>query len=276
MNRRRVPLALLALFSACASWQLPVSAQSVVSLSAVATAGKQRMLSQRVLKAYSQLVLGVMPEKASIILSSSVDELRSANALLQSQAKAPLDTDLRAQAALVDKLAAVVSAPPTAKGLQQAVVLSEELLLNAETVTQGFIKAGGDAPSAMVNLAAKQRMLSQRAAAAYLVYQTEARSPEMKARATSSARQFMAALSVFEDAKAEFPAIADRIDLARMQMIFFDNALSNIDNPRKEQFTTVAATSERVLSEMDLMTRDFIKQLATRNATASPATGKKP
>jgi hypothetical protein len=234
------------------------------------------MLSQRVLKAYSQLVLGVMPEKASIILSSSVDELRSANALLQSQAKAPLDTDLRAQAALVDKLAAVVSAPPTAKGLQQAVVLSEELLLNAETVTQGFIKAGGDAPSAMVNLAAKQRMLSQRAAAAYLVYQTEARSPEMKARATSSARQFMAALSVFEDAKAEFPAIADRIDLARMQMIFFDNAVSNIDNPRKEQFTTVAATSERVLSEMDLMTRDFIKQLATRNATASPATGKKP
>jgi hypothetical protein len=276
MNRRRWPLAVLGLFAACASSQMPVGAQSAAGLTTIATAGKQRMLSQRVLKAYAQLALGVVPERASTILASSMDELRTANMALLGQAKGALEQELRAQAALVNKLAAVVALPPTAKGVQQAAALSEELLNNAEAVTQGFVKASGEAPAALVNLAAKQRMLSQRAAGAYLAYQTDGRTVELKTRANAAASQFKAALSAFEDAKAEFPTIADRLEMARMQMIFFDNALSNIDNPRKEQFTTIATTSERVLTEMDQMTTELIKLLGARNGPASAQLQKKP
>jgi hypothetical protein len=274
MERRRVPLLLVAVLSSCMSWQLPASAQSVAGLSAVATAGKQRMLSQRVFKAYAQQALAVMPERAGPVLSASLDELRSANIALQTQAKGGLEGELKAQALLIGKLATLVAAPPDAKTLKQAAALSEELLANAESVTQGFIKAGGEAPGAMVNLAARQRMLSQRAAGAYFAYQTEIKSPELKARALAAAGQFKAALSVFEDAKAEFPLIADRLELARMQMIFFDNALANIDTPRKEQFITIATTSERVLVEMDSITTELIKQLGTRNAAPSSAVAK--
>lgn len=255
----------------CMSCQLPVAAQNVAAFNSVAMAGKQRMLSQRVLKAYAQLALNVAPERATAILASSLDELKSSNAVLRTMAKESNQANLQAQEALISKLTAATAMPQSPSSMVQAAQISENLLNNAETVTQDFIKSGAEAPTAMVNLAARQRMLSQRAASAYLVYQTAAKSPEMKARALKAVAGFKAAINAFDDAKTEFPQIADRIELARVQMIFFDNALSNIDSPTKEQFITIATTSERILGEMDLMTSEMIKQLAARNPSAPTA-----
>jgi hypothetical protein len=253
----------------------PATAQSLVALNGVAMAGKQRMLSMRALKAYAQLSLNVLPEKATAILAASLDELKSSNAALRTLAKDSNVAAVQSQATLIDKLAAVTAMPPSGATVQQAVQVSEELLNNAELVTQAFVKSGAEAPAAMVNLAAKQRMLSQRAAGAYLAYQTAAKSPELKARALKATADFKTAISAFDDAKAEFPQIADRIDMARVQMVFFDNALSNIDGPTKEQFTTIATTSERILGEMDSMTAEIVKQLAAHNAVAAGAAPKK-
>lgn len=271
----RIPLIVVVALAMCLSCALPVTAQNVVMLNSVATAGKQRMLSQRVLKAYAQLSLNVVPEKAAAILAASLDELKSSNAALRATAKETNHAALQTQATLIDKLTAVTVMPPSPSSMLQAAQISEDLLNNAETVTQGFIKAGAEAPAAMVNLAARQRMLSQRAASAYLLYQTAAKSPELKARALKAVADFKAAINAFDDAKTEFPQIADRIEMARVQMVFFDNALSNIDSPTKEQFTTIATTSERILSEMDAMTSEMVKQLAARNAAPLTASAKK-
>jgi hypothetical protein len=156
------------LLTACLALLPDANAQSLSSLNVVAVSGKQRMLSQRVLKAYAQLALNVLPDKASVILATSLSELKSGNVLLRSVAKDATLTAIEAQASLIEKLAAVTAAAPSAGSMQQAVVASEDLLNNAEAVTQGFIKAGAEAPAALVNLAARQRMLSQRAASAYL------------------------------------------------------------------------------------------------------------
>ena len=263
MSKRLGPLLLTAAVLVGCVTSLPLAtAQSLVALNGVAMAGKQRMLSMRALKAYAQLSLNVMPEKATAILAASLDELKSSNTALRTLAKDSNLAALQSQLTLIDKLAAVTAMPPNAGTVQQAAQVSEDLLNNAETVTQGFIKSGAEAPAAMVNLAARQRMLSQRAASAYLAYQTGAKSPEMKARALKATADFKTAISAFDDAKTEFPQIADRIEMARVQMIFFDNALSNIDSPTKEQFTTIATTSERILGEMDSMTSEMVKQLA--------------
>lgn len=263
------------LLSSCLALLPDANAQSLSSLNVVAVSGKQRMLSQRALKAYAQLALNVLPEKATVILAASLSELKSGNVLLRGVAKDSTLAAIDTQAALIEKLAAVTAVAPSAASMQQAVAASEDLLNNAEAVTQGFIKAGAEAPAALVNLAARQRMLSQRAASAYLTYQTSAKSAELKARATKALSDFKGAITAFEDAKTEFPKIADRIEMARIQMIFFDNALGSIDQPTKEQFTTIATTSERVLGEMDLMTAEIVKQLSARNATPAPAAAAK-
>lgn len=271
----RYPLIVVVGLAMCLSCALPVTAQDVLMLNTVSAAGKQRMLGQRALKAYAQLSLNVLPAKATPILTATLDELKTSNAMLRTLAKEPNVAALQAQATLIDKLAAAMVIPPNPGSMLQAVQLSEDLLNNAETVTQGFIKSGAEAPAAMVNLAARQRMLSQRAAGAYLVYQTQAKSPEMKARALKAVADFKAAINAFEDAKTEFPQISDRIEMARVQMVFFDNALSSIDNPTKEQFITIATTSERILSEMDAMTTDMVKLIAARNVAPSVTSAKK-
>jgi hypothetical protein len=275
MKRLGLSLVFAAVLAGCLTSMPPATAQSIATLNSVAAAGKQRMLSQRALKAYAQLSLNVMPEKATAILAASLDELKSSNAALRAMAKESNLAALQSQATLIDKLTAVTTMPPSANSVQQAAQVSEDLLNNAETVTQGFIKSGAEAPAAMVNLAARQRMLSQRAASAYLVYQTAAKSPELKVRALKAVADFKAAINAFDDAKTEFPQIAERIESARIQMVFFDNALSNIDSPTKEQFTTIASTSERILGEMDSMTSDMVKQLAARNSAATTALAKK-
>lgn len=261
----------------CLSCALPATAQNVVALNSVAVSGKQRMLGQRVLKAYAQLSLNVAPEKAKTILAASLDELKSSNGTLRAMAREPhVASALQAQTIFIDKLAALTATPPNASSLQQAAQISEDLLVNAEAVTQGFIKSGAEAPAAMVNLAARQRMLSQRAAGAYFVYQAGGRtSPDLKARALKAASDFKTAINAFDDARGEFPQIADRIETARIQMVFFDNALSNIDSPSKEQFTTIAGTSERILGEMDSMTSEMVKLVAARNAAPPIAAAKK-
>lgn len=253
----------------------PANAQNVVELNSVAVAGKQRMLSQRVLKAYAQMALSVAPDKAASILAASLEELRNSNAVLRPMAKEANHAALQAQAGLIEKLAAVVAMPASPNSLLQATQISEELLNNAESVTQGFIKSGAEAPAALVNLAARQRMLSQRAAGAYFVYQIASKSPELKARALKASSEFKAAINAFNDARVEFPQIAERIDMARMQMVFFDNALSNIDSSTREQHTTIALTSERILSEMDAMTSEIVKQVAARNAVPPTASARK-
>jgi hypothetical protein len=273
MKRIGLSLVFAAVLAGCFSMP-PATAQSVATLNTVAAAGKQRMLSQRALKAYAQLALNVNRDKASAILASSLEELKTSNVALRATAKDSSLAGLQSQAALIDRLAAVTATPANASAVEQAAQISEDLLNNAETVTQGFIKAGTEAPSAMINLAARQRMLSQRAASAYLVYQTT-KSPELKSRAVKAVADFKAAIGAFEDAKAEFPQISDKIEMARIQMIFFDNALSNIDAATKEQFATIATTSERILGEMDSMTSEMVKQLAARNTSPAVAMAKK-
>ena len=276
MNKHLGPFLLVAALAVGCVTSLPTAeAQSLVALNSVAMAGKQRMLSLRALKAYAQLSLNVAPEKATAILAASLDELKSSNAALRPLAKDANLAALQSQATLIDKLAAVTRMPPSAGSVQQAAQVSEELLINAEAVTLGFVKSGAEAPAALVNLAARQRMLSQRAAGSYFAYQATARSPELKARPLKATADFQAAISAVEDAKAEFPQIADRLEMARMQMIFFDNVLCSIDSPTKEQFATIASTSERILGEMDSMTSEIVKQLAARNAAATTTVSKK-
>ena len=275
MIRFGTPVLIAAVLAMCLSCALPATAQNVVMLNSVAAAGKQRMLSQRALKAYAQLSLNVAPEKAAPILAASMEELKNSNVRLRAMAKEATLDALQAQAVLIDKLAAAVAMPPSSSSVHQAAQVSEELLNNAEAVTQNFMKSGSEAPAAMVNLAARQRMLSQRAASAYFVYHAVIRSPDLKARALKAAADFKTAITAFDDARSEFPQIAERIEMARVQMIFFDNALSNIDSPTREQFATIATVSERVLSEMDAMTTEMVKQIAQRSVVPPTAAAKK-
>ncbi len=130
--KRIALLLLIALATACSFLATPI-ALAASGLNLVSVSGKQRMLSQRTLKAYAQLKLTVAPEKASAILASSIAELRTGNATLRGgTTETGLVAGLDAQRVLIDRLAAVTSTTPTTVSLQEVLTLTDALLENAE------------------------------------------------------------------------------------------------------------------------------------------------
>jgi hypothetical protein len=258
------------MLSACAALSTvspSVEAQAGVNL--VPLAGKQRMLSQRALKAYAQMAVGVYPDKARAILAESLGELKTNHERLAGALGAGAPPQLAEQAALIGKLGTALAQVPSPLTAASAAAAGEELLANAEALTKAV--AGNAASVQMVNLAARQRMLSQRAAAYYFVAQIS-RSADIKTRAQDAIKQLKAANSAFESAKSEFPGIADNIELARMQLIFFEAALADMDKPNPGQMQTVATTSERILGEMDALTAEVAAYISKKSTATAAAT----
>jgi Type IV pili methyl-accepting chemotaxis transducer N-term len=261
----------LVTLTACAALGGAMStAEAQAGANLVPIAGKQRMLSQRALKAYAQGAMGVNTDRAKAILGESLAELKSGHASLAATLGASAPPQLAEQAALINKLSAALAVTPSPQTALAAATVADELLANAEAVTKA-VGSGGGAAIQMVNLAARQRMLSQRAAAYYFLAQIN-RGPELKARATEATSQLKAANAAFESAKAEFPGISENIELARMQLIFFEAALADVDKPSAGQAQTVATTSERILGEMDELTRQVAAYV---NKKSGPQTAKR-
>jgi hypothetical protein len=233
-------------------------AQQGQDLNSLVIANKQCMLSERVLKSYAQEFLRVQTDKAASSLQQGIAELRSNNAVLKQSAPIDGTSLLGKQAKLIDQLAGIVTQSPNPETLGQALNVSEELWINAESTTRTY---HGTAPAALLSLASSQRMLTQRTAAMYFLQQTPLKSRELKGHLGDADGKFKNTMSAFGDHERDFPGIASNLELARLQMIFFDNAVHHIDAPTKEQMLSVATASDRILDQMEELTRNVLSRI---------------
>jgi Type IV pili methyl-accepting chemotaxis transducer N-term len=231
---------------------------------AVNKAGRQRMLSQRMAKAWLALLVGT--ESTNLINIAKV--LSSSMSLFERQ----LDELLRF---------ASTSAIKATYGQLQEQWLSFKLLLNLDKLTIAtasnlldmdgkvlslahlgtvqFESVSGNSAAKLVNLAGRQRMLSQRMAkyffAGALAVQTDIARKEL---ATAKA-EFVEAMPVLEQASEANFVIRDALAMVKGQWVFFDAALKHLEtgNVGKVQLSDVFVTSETILSEMDRVTGLF-------------------
>lgn len=239
-------------------------------------AALQRMLSQRIGKGYAQQVVGVLPAQSAEIVASSVQRfnanlsmLRAAN--LPPEAARALAELERASAPLL----AAASAPVSREKLDVVQKTSDETLAAAEALVR--LMPASSAPGAnLIGLAGRQRMLSQRAAKHFFMYQAGMRSPEVRAAYERSIKDFEAVLAEFKAQIDEFPEVRDEVELAGVQMEFFKTAARSLDNITDVQKATVARSSERLLETMDSLTKEMaMKFVAREAAVANPASPKK-
>jgi len=254
MKRREFLVAAALLPAASVLNAAPSSAAAAGGLSlqgAINRAGRQRMLSQRCAKGWRMLVDGVLPEKAKSILDGSIrlfdqqlvdlrallpnDEIRSAHQLLESEwgRYRSLLTDIRADAKLVWGG-------------------SEATLSAAHKLTLAYERTSGTPAGRLVNLAGRQRMLSQRMAKAYLFRQAGVNPEPAREMLDTAMKEFSKALDELKTAPQNTAQIKSELALVDQQWFFFQNSLSQrAAEDMKRAAASVATTSERILEEMD-------------------------
>ena len=231
--------------------------------SAVNKAGRQRMLSQRMAKCYAQIGLNVLAVPALTIMNNST-------ALFELQLRELLDyapTDasrqlFNQQSKIFDEYRDLLRSTPSKENGTQVLALSEGLLKNAQAATVELDKISGMPAAAIVNLAGRQRMLSQRTAKFYF-FADWGVSNNASLEIKQNSDEFRAAITTLKSSPIVMPDIRANIALGESQWHFFESALVAQAQGKGDEISrrNVATTSERILEVFEIVTQ-LLEQVA--------------
>ena len=220
---------------------------------AINKAGRQRMLSQRMAKAYFQIGQQIDVDRSRKVLDQSVALFDRQLVELKNYAPAgeTRETYLKLEKAwLAYKDLLIGVAPSTDQG-RKVLAASEEVLTLAQQGTVLFEKQSGTNAGRLVNVSGRQRMLSQRMAKFYQAQAWGVGDAQSAANLDKARKEFSDAHQELSNASANTPGIREHLELVRQQWFFFENALAQKSGPDKRPQTAVATTSERILEEME-------------------------
>ncbi|GER15434.1 type IV pili methyl-accepting chemotaxis transducer N-terminal domain-containing protein [Variovorax boronicumulans] len=238
----------------------PVGARAQVAdlNDAINKAGRQRMLSQRASKAYLALVQKVEPRSAQQVLDRSVALFE--RQLGELKAFAPTPT-LRATYDGLDGAwrafrTELADAAPGREAAARVVALDAAVLALAHQGTAQYEAASGRPVGRLVNIAGRQRMLSQRMAKCYLAAAMQIDPAGSTAEIAKARTEFLAALELLRNAPEATAQIRQELVLADAQWMFFNRGLQRLDGAGASPalMSDVFVSSENLLAIMDRVT----------------------
>lgn len=237
---------------------LPAQAEINSLNEAINKAGRQRMLSQRMAKAWLAVGQGIDAERAEKILLESMALFDRQFVELKAYAPSPdiRRTYLAMEPLWSDYKSALIGRTPERNSALSLLALDAQVLKLAHQGTEQLEQYSGRAVGKLVNLAGRQRMLSQRTAKFYLSQNWGAPVPNALKELNKARTEFVTALQTLMNAPQATEAIQQQLGLAEQQWVFFDQALSRLGEGSGgvRRARDVFSTSEQILQIMDKVT----------------------
>ncbi|CAN5519014.1 hypothetical protein BH10PSE16_BH10PSE16_08840 [soil metagenome] len=240
----------------------PAQAQVKSLGDAINKAGRQRMLSQRMGKAWMSLGMGIQVDAARRVLEQSMALFD--RQLTELKAFAPSgetrDTYQLLDASWSGYKTLLVGATPEQSQGKPLLDQAGKVLALAHKGTELYEQQSSKPGARLVNVAGRQRMLSQRMAQFYLANAWNVDSAASQREMTKAREEFIAALELLRNAPEATPEIRQTLMLADGQWMFFDKALQARGTSSKAA-SDVFVTSENLLQVMDSVTIQYARIL---------------
>jgi nitrate/nitrite-specific signal transduction histidine kinase len=252
MNKYVKMAALFALLSVSATAIEIKSTGDIINM-----AGKQRMYTQRMLKDYAMVGMGNTFGDPGKDLKDTMDAFSQHLASLKSYAK---NSDIKKSLDEVEALWLPIQkelqdTPKVEKApmLQESL---EKLLKAADSTTKLFAKASGKASGEIVNIAGRQRMLSQRMAGLYMLKVWGVEDPKFKTKLDDTLKLFKTSLEKLEASSLNNDEINALLAKVKRSFIFFE-----MMNRSKSKFvpSLIYKKSNDILKQMNQVTQLYVK-----------------
>jgi Type IV pili methyl-accepting chemotaxis transducer N-term len=233
-------------------------AQSQVLSNAINRTARCRMLSQRAAKAYGLVAIKLNNENTKPVLARTIKEMRETVTEVDSYNRGRSFATSRAEfsAQLLPFLNELSNEPSTGKLLAVS-AQSDKVLESANAMVVVLESFAGSPTSKLINMAGRQRMLTQRIAKSYVLQEAKVDGGTAKTSIENDKNLFLESHKLLLAAPISTPAIKESLDKGLALFNGFMGAIAQSNNNE-----SISRISEGVLVELDNQTLLYEKALA--------------
>ena len=225
-------------------------------------AGKQRMLSQKIAKAYFFYGQGIRPDKTRKQLMESIEEFdRNHDTIKKSVDNEGVQDMLVFISMAKDELALLAKQPYNKENAALVLDYSETMLEGSQDIVKRLEGMSKQKKAAIVDLAGRQRMLTQRIAKYYIAYQAGFRDTNTVRQLNQAVKEFEKAQAILSKSKQNTPQI--KAELAKVEKLWRVVAKFYKDVERGGLPVIVLATTDNIMATMNNVTHQYVETLGS-------------
>lgn len=237
----------------------------------IVNAGNLRLQSQRLAKLWLQAGLGIQAGTATGQLARGTVQFDRALAGLEHHHRnANTRRALERISELWIEYRIVLSLPYSEANLKVVNYHADDLMLATGRLAMKIEAEADGTTGRLLDLSMRQNMLAQRLARLYLMAQAGDRSAGRLVDIDQARKEFSTTLNELVNARDNSLASREALELASIQWIFFDRAITEMKKGNESRPLHVATASERIMETLDAVSQQYaLGATGTRYAAAS-------